>query len=370
MYKTVLFYLFLVLSLHGYSDFIYNLDISSKSVMEKEAVIIDVKLKQKNAQDVIHFDFTFPESDRYKIKLLQSDESEDLKGRSLIRSKYVLYPLKDGKLEIKPQLIVKKASKEELKKFVTGSADELMYMQTRNKNIDLKPFNIDVRKLDDDVVLVGDYELKYKIDKKIINSSEQVNITYILSGKGYEVDFHTILKEIPNVDLFINREVVDRKLSHSYKYMYAIYAENDFIIPEVSLVGYNPKTAKKYLLKAPPINIKVEKKSLTEDKNLKSADNSFEWKRYLNYFLLFLSGFLVQKLLKLLPKRELSENEKFIFSVKRAKTAKELLKILMLQDSSKFKPYIEKLEQSIYQDRSISLSSLKSDIIKRFSTFV
>ncbi len=51
--------------------------------------------------------------------------------------------------------------------------------------------------------------------------------------------------------------------------------------------------------------------------------------------------------------------------MKSAKNAKELLKILILEDREKYSKIIDKLEESIYKKRDIGLGEIKTTILAK-----
>jgi len=351
--------------LFSFDDFNYSLTVDKHELVIKEAMTLTFSLKQKSAKEVMGFDFSIPADDAYIIEAIKSEESKDTRGRIHIKSVYMLYPLKAGKFSITPHLVIKKASKEEVKKFVTGSADELMYLRTRNHDISLGAIDISVKALERDVALVGDYKLSYTIDKKEMDEGEQVNIVYTISGKGYKPQISHLLKDSSDMDIFMDREVFDRKSFHKVVFHYAISGYADFTIPKVSILAYNPDKAKYYTLSSADMHIKVQKNR--EEKPIMIEEKEqIEWQAYLNYFLLFLAGYMLQKLLKNVPKKPLSKEEVFVLSIKKSKSAKGLLKLLLAEDIKSFKTEIEKLERAIYHDSTYALPKLKADILKRY----
>ncbi len=365
MIKIIIGLLFVVNMLFSFEDFEYTLDVSNQDIMLHEAVIISLEVREKKSKDVLEFDFFLPESDGFKMQLMKSTEHKDSQGRTYVKSRYLLYPLVVGDLKIKPSLTVKRVTLGELKKFVTGSADELRYLQTRNKTYNLPPFTLTVHGIEKDVMLVGNYKLTYHVDKKDILSNEQVNLEYILSGLGYKPAIKSILKKIKGVDIFEDKELFDNKLSHKIVFSYALESENDFVIPAVSIVAYNPKVKKRYVLKTPFIKIAVKH---VEDSQTPTDDGLgfvFSWQKYLNYMLLFIAGFITQKLLKNVWINAQSKEEDFVYKVKKAKSAKELLKILLAQKSRVYKNEINQLELVCYHDKNIALSKLKECILHR-----
>jgi len=362
MVKIFLLLFFILGRVFSFDGFEYTLDVSKNDVVTHEPIILSLEIKQKRSKDVIEFDFSIPASESIRMELLES-----IKGRNNLKSRYLLYPLKVGDIEINPVLTVKRASKEELKKFVTGSADELRYLQTRNKTFNLKTFKIHVSSVDKDVVLIGDYNLSYHIDKRKLHSQEQVNLQYILNGEGYEPSIESLLGEVENADIFVDKEVSSSKLSHKIVFRYALHSNQDFIIPEVRIEGYNPTIKKRYTLKIPAMKILVaksnEKALVVKEENFK-----FEWQQYLNYLLLFLTGYFTQKILENFRKKSLNNKENFIKKIEKSQSAKELLKVLLVHGTSEYQNELNHLELVCYYGRDIPLSKMKADILARYKS--
>ena len=335
--------------------------------MIKEAMMLDFTLNQKSEKEVISFDLSIPVNDAYSIELVESKESIDTKGRIHIKSLYVLYPLKEGSFTIIPHLIIKKASKEELKTFVTGSADELMYLRTRNKDIILDSIAMHATGFDSNVTLVGDYTLSYTVDKREVAAGEQVNVVYTISGKGYKPQIVQLIKDSSTIDIFMDKEIFHKNVFHKVVFHYAISGNEDFEIPHISLLAYNPSDRVYYTLSSPNITIAVDK-SNSATAIMIDKKEFFDWKMYSKYLLFFLIGYMMQKLLHYIPKKRVYDKEIFRQNIKKTNSEKGLLKLLLSEDAKLFKNEIEKIEEVIYHDRTYKFSALQDEILKRYDS--
>ena len=103
-------------------------------------------------------------------------------------------------------------------------------------------------------------------------------------------------------------------------------------------------------------------------KNLLDAKNSypttaFDWESllpYVNGIIFLLAGFITAKLdiLTYLKKRKKSQSP-VDKKIKEAKDEKELLKVLLSFNSTKYKDAIDKLEMSIYEDKKVDFNTIK-----------
>lgn len=363
--RLVASFFLLLCAMYGFDDFSYTLDVDKHTAVVKEGVSLKLHIRQNNTKDVLSFDFVIPPSAMYQVKLLDTQESKDAKGRVAIHASYLLYPLKAGDITIIPHLIVKKASKEELKKFVTGSADELMYLRTRNKDIRLDRIEIAVKKLDKQVDLIGEYTLDFTIDKQEIDVAEQVNLIYTLSGNGYKPLLASLLDSNISADIFLDKSSFDKRTFHKDIFSYALKSKEDFVIPAIALLAYSPQKKSYYTLYHAPLAIKVHPSAHEHSAIMIGEENRIDWLKYLDYLLLFIAGFAVQKLLVHVSFRALNKREAFVNQVKMSKNPKDLLKFLLSEDVKMFKSEIKVLEGMLYHDRKVSLAEIKKAILLR-----
>ena len=373
MYKTVtkLILVFFCLSpLAAAEKFTYHIDISNHHPVVKEAVILTMEFNQTRAGKVIRFSFTLPKDKRYDTEFLEANENKDFKNRTHVIMKYAIFPKKAIKLNIPLKVTLQEASREELKKFVTGSADELMYLQTINKVYKLPAIELQVKPLPHETKIVGDYHLTFAIDHNQTTADKQINIAYTLSGRGYRPDIQSLLPPIDGVTAFLAKEQFHDKLFHKIVFHYALISNQNFTIPQIKIPAYSPKSNKRYLLSTEPVRILVHPAIIQQSKT-RSLFFRFKWsslKQYFDYFLIFLAGFLSYYIIRLTAnrhKKSLSAEQLLLMRIKNARTDKEILQILI---ASK-KPYLEEeiisLEKQIYEKTKTPLAKLKKRVSRK-----
>ncbi len=366
--KIVIIFIFLTIPLLSNDLFTYNLQINNTKPKIKEAVILNLEINQTKPDKVIRFSFQPQKSDDYQLQFLKEEETKDIKDRTHLHIKYAIFPLKAKKLTIPLYIKLQQASKEELKKFVTGSADELMYLQTTDKKIKLSILYLDVKPLSKDIKLVGNYNLSYTLDTNHTKANKQINIKYTLSGEGYPPNIQTILPSIHGIKSFLSKDRYNNKLFHKIIFRYALFSNQSFNIPQITISAYNPKNKKNYTLKTPNIPITI----INRDLKNKNSPNStkFSWKdikKYVDYLIFFVTGFLTYTFYQLFFKDKKKKKD-FIKKIKSAKTAKELLQLLLSNDSSLFSEEIYILEKGIYMKENFSLSTIKKSIKEKYRT--
>ena len=351
-------------------EFAYALQISNRHPVVKEAVIFTLELNQTEAGKVMRFSFELPKSDRYRTEFLEAQESKDDKNRIHAVIKYAIFPLQPGHLKIPLSVTLQQASSEELKKFVTGSADELMYLQTTNQTAQLPSVILDVTPLPKGIQIVGDYRLDFEIDSNRTVANHQIDATYTLKGRGYQTGIDKLLPAISDVESFLAVEHFDDKLFHKSVYHYAFIADRNFTIPAVKIAAYNPHLHREYQLETPKIPIVVQAEETSEGTTTPLLPN-LSWqifKHYMDALLALISALLLCAILIFLRKRyakSLTPEERFLYRIQHAKTSKDILQHLLAYDRDFFAPEIASLEKRIYgteAPRKVSIKRLQKEI--------
>ncbi len=353
--------------LHAVEDFAYSMHISNPRPVVKEAVILTLELNQTRTGNVMRFDFSLTDSDDYQAALLEEDETQDSENRTHIVIKYAIFPLRPKHLEIPLHVTVQQASPEELKKFVTGSADELTYLRTTDRSYPLPKIVLDVSPLPQKSKLVGDYHLDFSIDANRTEPNGQINLTYTLSGRGYRPDLESILPAIPDIESFLATEHFDNKLFHKTVYHYALIPQKSFTVPAVVITAYHPRRHALYRLEAPEAEVSVTpaKRSARKGTDLMMQ---IPWERFrelLNGMTVFAAGFLTFYIVRLYRTRRNTPRtraEDLHRKIKDAKTYRDLLQILLSEDRVRYREEIATIESVLYHDGKASLSQLKRAI--------
>jgi len=350
----------------------YSFKVSNYTPFVKESVEIIFEAVQKDKSRVMFFELKPKESEDHELHLLEKTDMKKSYHDNRVRYRYILYPLKSGEIELGFDFKVQEASDEAVEKFYTGNRDVINPMATDDTDIELKPLVFHVKTLEKKVDFVGDFQLDVQLDKKEIDSYEQLNITYKLKGKGKAEVKKDILPKIDGVDKFLefSGDVKSFIKGGEVVYHYALLSDENFMIPKVKIECFSPKKQKYYTLKVPTQNIKVSSidvANLLDEKDSYSTV-AFDYSKllpYINGFLLFIAGFIVSKLdfMKYLKIKE-PKLDPTVQKIKKAKDKKELLKVLLSSHDRAYKPYIKQLEESIYEEKKCDFSKLKDELLK------
>ncbi len=354
------------------TDVEYSFSVSNKNPYEKEAILVEVNLTQVEHEKVMLFKFSIKESEAYafhQVGFKKSEKYHDLKEEY----RYLLYPKKTGKVSIEFEMIKSITDDDKVAYSISGDRDNVKGLQKEDIAVGLEPLVIDVKALPKEVDLVGEFTLSYELDREKTEAYEPVNLRVKLEGRGYLKPFE-LLKKSSAYNLFTQAPTF--KTQHTPKgsdsslvWEYAISAKEHFVLEKVVLKAFNPKSKRLYELVLPSCTIEVEQ--LKESNLLDGVDTpprakEIDWSWFswaFSYVVVFLAGWLMPRDLF---KRKASTPEKgedsFKKRVEEAKSHKVLLKLLTVQNETKFDKAITALEAVVYNGEKISLSKIKDMI--------
>ena len=342
----------------------HEINISTYKPYIKEGVKITTTIIQKDTTQTMFFEFTPKKSNDYDLILLKEGDIplSNMKKKSYFE--YILYPLHEGNITIEFDLIVKQATDEDMRSSFTIGQYKTSSLRTTDTKIDVDPITIEVKSTPQKVDLIGDYKLHFNIDKEEITSTQQVDISYHISGEGYpKVEMPKLLSKIKDVHYFEDIINNSTPTNLDISYNYAIISQKDFEIPPINIRCFDPKKERLYNLTTDTKNIKVQKIDIEKivDKEDSYPENKFEWRDLIPYFnciLIFFAGFISKDIINRYKKPSSKPNN-LEEAINKTKTTKELLQLLLSKTDPKLEKYINKL----YKNRDISLSKIKKEIL-------
>lgn len=337
-------------------DFKYNLSVDNKQPFVKEGIVLKVDFSQTNHDIVLMFDFDILKSDSYDFKRVHARE-DDIHHDTKASYIYLLYPLKDGDLDIKFKLTKKVTTDASVAYSFSGDRDNVKGLVTTDTKIDLAPLKLSVKKLPPKTMLVGNFKLTYSIKKKDALAYEPINMQVIIKGKGYPPKFEQFPLVGDDFKLFSDKPlstigIVDNDINSKTTYSLALSATKSFILNEVFIKAFNPKTKNTYFLKIPKQNFEI--KQLQRQELVDKVDNPKEEQSYLKPFLyflvVFLAGFISGYFFKL-KREKLTDETKKDIKVKKhnCRTKEALHKMLLSNNDKKYKKVIKECEKSLYK---------------------
>jgi len=356
------------------SDFNYKITVDNTNPYSKEAVILTVDINQTNHNIVLLFDFDLVKNSTYTFQRIDIKEI-DAYHAAQIQYTYLIYPLKEGDVNIDFHLTQKATTDESVAYSFSGDRDNVKGLVTSNTNIPLAPLTLKVKPLPKNTQVVGDFSLDYKIKTLNAQAFEPLPLQITLKGIGYPPLLENLLPRDHNITHFTEAPLVtsfaSRKGTHAtVTYPMALSHDKSFTLTPIIINAFNPKTKTSYTLTVPEqhFNIsKVDKSSLIDNINTPSLFKAdWSWlKTLLGYLVVFFAGYLSALSWKWTKKKKHKEHHPLIEKIQSTRTAKELLQLLMARESKDFTSSIEKLEASIYGKENINLSSIKKEILER-----
>ncbi len=346
----------------------HKIDISTHKPYIKEGVKISSTLIQEDSSQTMFFEFSPKKSKDYDLILIKNENIplSSMKKKSIFE--YIIYPLHEGEISIKFDFIVKQATDEDMRSDFTIGQYQTSSLRTTDTKIDIEPIIINVKSPPQKVDLIGDYKLDFSIDKESIKSSEQLNISYHIKGEGYPKEkIPPLISKIEGVHYFEDIINNSSQTNLDISYNYAILSKKNFKIPAINIKCFDPKKEILYSLKTKTKNIKVQKIDISKivDKEDSYPNKKFQWRDlipYINYILIFFAGFITNNIISRY-KKSIKKPNNIEEEIEQTKTTKELLQLLISKTDPKFEQYIEKL----YNNRDISLSKIKKEILNEKS---
>jgi len=345
-------------------DIDYSFHINNKTPYLKEATILEVNLTQLDHSKVMFFNFSPKKSDKYKF--IQIDFQEDEKYHDLHQYyKYIIYPLIDKNISIEFNMIKSITTDENVAYAISGDRDNIKSLEKEDIKVDIPPLFLDVKEIPNSADLVGDFRLKYNIDKNQTKAYKPIYIHIEIIGNGYLEPLDLIPKS-KKYHIFKQKPKIEKD---KIILEYALSAKESFEIPEIIIKVFNPKKRESYNLTIPSKKIEVKKVNINTliDKQdtpppLKDSDFDYTWIGWLfSYIIVFISGFLLPRdtFKKIFQNKKNSFKRKVLFT----KDKKKLLKLLLMENPNRYKKIIKLLEDDIYRNKKINLKSIKKEIL-------
>ena len=353
----------------------HTLSVSKQSPYVKEAVEITFTAVQKDHEYVMFFFLESHQSDNYEITLLNKATKKIGYHNYMTTFTYLLFPLKPGKINVDFEYTIKTASDKAVAQVYIGSRDNVKWIDTDDTVMPKQSVRLDIKALPKGIELVGDFKIKSVLKSSTIDQFSTAQVVYTLNGVGYVNKGLSPLHKVDNVTIFEDTHDEAFKITKNgqvleREYLYALSADDDFVIPAVKIKAYSPRTQKFYTLSADAYPIRVKKldpSTLLDDKESPTSDTvDFTWLvNIIIGIIIFISGFITAKLSENISFGWLQREKKFQ-DIKTAVDAKSLLFIMIRNyKSSMMQPYIDRLEAIAYtKENKRSFKQIKKEILK------
>ena len=124
--------LFLLLSTLIYGkDFIHDIRVDNENPYVKEGIVLSLELNQTNPDIVLLFNFDIKKSKDYEFRRLNSIE-HDTYHNAHLKYIYLVYPLKEGHVEVEFNLLKKVTTDESITYSYSGDRDNVETLVTKD----------------------------------------------------------------------------------------------------------------------------------------------------------------------------------------------------------------------------------------------
>ena len=354
-----------------------NPDFSLRMISNKqeayvgEPITLKIIFRQKRDVAVEAVQFANPTFPNFWAKSDGKDRKQVVGDYVIHNITYVLIPQQAGDFTISP---VKVAI---AKRVQIRDAFSFVLQRIRWKNLFSNELKIKIKPLPNGVSVFGKFSIKASVDKEITKANKQINLTLSIRGEGNIDVIDSFDLKVPNATVYKNKPKRDTYLENGvykgeFRQKFALVGDSDFVIPAIKFSYFDKDEKKIKTIQTKSIKIKVtgggnfqatptSHKLITasatpKEKIVKKIvykeTNSFEKWIYLLVGLFV--GFVLSNLRYLKRfKKEQSEHP-LSYEIRKAKSDKELLKILLpyVSKSQKIKEIVNQLEENIYMKKS------------------
>jgi len=349
-------------------DFSHTFKLSKNDPYVKEAVVLTLDISQTNPDVVLLFNFNLKKSDDYFFQRLDAKET-DTHHSAKVHYTYLVYPLRDGAVDIEFELLKRVTNDESVAYSFSGDRDNVKTLETKDTPILLNPLRLNVQSLPKGTLLVGDFKITSEFKKHKASAYEALPFKVTIEGEGYPPILDRLIPKSSYFTLFkdkpIEKTVHSKEGTESFvSYSMALLALKSFDFDAIAIEVFNPKDKRSYLLTIPKQHFEIVEENITTlvDKSDNPAPLKSDWswlKSFFLYLLVFGSGYMTAFILKEKKQKVVKELDPLYYQIDSCQNEKELFKLLISKDSKKFIRTIEELENYLYKNGKMNFKKLK-----------
>jgi hypothetical protein len=361
---SIVFLLMTLLDLSA-STYKWSATIDKKTAYVNEAILLTYMCEFSDASELYTIDFNpVQDNEHFSIKLLkESQVLKDLKRVNIY--KYVAYVKKEGPISFDFDVVMKKTTQDSINSVIRGHYDDSKsesFISTPMKQV---PLSVNIQATS--TKLVGEFTLSTKQDIPKVRAYQPYHLEIQIEGVGNFSSLDSVYFTIDGVKIFTEGAVLKSDLTRNgergiWSQKFAFVSEQSFVIPEVSIEYFNLKTESLERLTFDAVNVSVDK-PVYDKKDLldrKETKESLYKPEYLYYLLTLIGGFFVGKIKFKRLKRQNTQEDIFLKSIKETTSLEKLCFLLVNKDEKKYKELILKIESK----ELISLKKAKAIVCK------
>jgi len=345
-----------------------------------ENFVLTLVFKYKKDANIVDLSFEKPNFDNFWYKQLKQDNQYEENGFIIQELKFLLFPLKEGKIKIHPLKINAKVIDDNYSYSLFSNSMSI-------KTIYSNDLELNIKKLPDNINLIGDFDIKTTVDKTKVKQGEAVSFKLEINGIGNIDDIKDIKLNIPDATIYDNKPEIqtkyeDGKYIGKYTKSYSIVSNNSIVIPKISIEYFDKKSKTVISKQSDEINIEVLQNSIIKTQELiqkakpeikeKEVIKIIERVSIKDRFIFFCLGIISSIVIIALYFYIIKEKNKIKVKdtplskkVKKANNKDELLKILAvyIKKDSSLDKLIFQLENEMKDEKDIK--AIKKEILKR-----
>jgi hypothetical protein len=340
---------------NGQFDFQLKTDKSSITVGESFVMTLYMSI-DNDLKGIKITEYVAPTASDFFIKEVAGQKEYVNGGYTVIEKQYILTSKKEGNFTVSPAA-AKLGQPDWSRQDIFGRPGMTW------RPIASNPLKIEVKPLDVDADLIGEFEVETSLDSQSVKANKPVNLKLKIAGKGSLEDFEFPKYEIDGVTVYSDEAKIESNLEGSelesvYEKGFAFISEDDFSIPAREVKVYNPKSKTIEVLKIPGYDVKVTGTKRVAVPTLNTAQikkeiiekervvRSVDWWMIL---LAYLLGMLTLYLIRFLPRLGTRKSKSYKES--------EALKILYghISEETKVEEMVRKLYAKKRGDKSVSI---------------
>lgn len=360
--------LFILFTLHVElfaSSYEWEVKANKTKAYVNEAIYLTYTCRFDDKGELYTIDFNpIGNYENYDIKLLK-ENTQIINAKRVSSYEFVAFVKKAGNISFDFDAIMKKTNEDSIKNTVLGR-DNAFYEEFSKTKVKHTTLHVDVKETQTEIV--GDFSIDVKKDDFKVKAYEPYHIEILIKGKGNFENIKSVSFELDGVKIFASEIIKKIKItkdgySGTWKQKFAFVSEKDFKIPSIDIEYFSLKNKTKQALHVESVNVEVVKGYAKKDL-LDKVDEEFKIDYdYIYYLLFFIAGFLVSKIKFKNTNKINTQQYKFQQQLSKCKNIDEIMFLLLVKDSYKYKEIIKAIESKQYN----SVKDVISDLNYKFN---
>ena len=359
------------------NDFSLKLVSSKKNVYVGEEIPLKLIFKYKKNLQVTNLDLQKPHFENFWYEGINNKNNRYEENGFIVQElNYLLFAQKSGSLKVNPLNVSVQISKRD-----SDFGSFSIFSVPTEKKIYSNSLEFNVKKLPENINLIGNFDIKAKLDKNQVEKGQAVSLKIEVEGIGNIDDIKDISLDIENATIYenkakITKEYKNDELSGKYEKVFSIIPNSNIKIPSIKLNYFNKEEHKVITKNTTDFFVEVLENRVRKEAKLEKAvevrnqDKKIVYKEensIKNKIIFFLLGVLFSILIiclffyvKVLKNKKEKKETSLLKKIKKVSKKEDLLKLLL-----PYLRYDEELDKLIFEcEKTKDFKKLKKEIEK------